>query len=288
MREIIDFRIPEHDAQEHLEPSIGVILGGSVRKVVVATDDPLFQRICEIDRDFQQRTDGHHFYLGWVPHRRYTRAELSAAEAFKLEIKRTFEPPGEVCGTVYDESTACELCGSGATQRSDLVLDPRSLARADKSNLAAAKTIADEIVVSERFVHFLKSGGFKGAEFRPVMRRKKPSQAIIGWHQLYAAPCLVGIVPPTRIGVSPSDDDAKGEHRCPRGHTIGLNLISELWVSRGDFENCKCDIAFTRQHVGTRRGLLRPTPLLLISPRLWRALEASGLKGFGVEVAHLQ
>jgi hypothetical protein len=286
MREIIEFRIPEHDAQEHLDASVGVVLGGSVRKVVVATDDPLFQHICNLDRDFRAKNNC--FYTSWNLHRRYTKTELNAAEVFNLKIKRTFEPSGEVCGTVYDESTACELCGSGAAQRTDLILDPRNLTRAEKSGLDTAKTIADEIVVSEKFVRFFESGGFTGAEFRPVRQKAKPTVAITGWRQLYSTQYLVSIVPPTKTGVSPSEDDAKGAYRCPRGHTIGLNLISELWVSREDFENRKCDLAFTRQHVGTRRGLLRPTPLLLISPRLWRALEEGGLKGFAVEVAHLR
>jgi hypothetical protein len=107
------------------------------------------------------------------------------------------------------------------------------------------------------------------------------------WHQL-AVVLTAEIVPPTRLGISPSRDNEKNSLRCPHGHTIGLNLISELWVSREDFETCQCDIASTRQYVGTRRGLLRPERALLISPRLWRALEQSNLKGFGVEVAHLK
>ncbi len=288
MRETMEFRIPEENAQEYLGTSVGVPLG-IVRKVVVATDDPLFQRICELDREFQRASDGRDFFFfGWNPHRRYTKAELNAADAFTLIIKRTFEPPGEECGTVYGESTACELCGSGATQRTDLILDPRSLARADKYNLSIARTIADEVVVSENFVEFFESGSFTGAVFRLVRRRGNPSTVLSGWQQLYETSQLLNIVPPTQTCVSPSTGDEHGEYRCPFGHTIGLNLISELWVSKEDFESCNCDIAFTRQHVGTRRGLLRPRPMLLVSPRLWRAMEESGLKGFDVEVAHLK
>ena len=284
MQESIEFRIPEENAQAHLDPSVGVRLG-IVRKVLVATDDPLYQRICEIDKDFASK--GKFFYHGWFPVRRYSRRELAAAELFQLKIKRTFEPPGEVCGTLYDESTACELCGSGAVQGTDLILDPRSLARAQQHGLDIAKTIADEIVVSQKFVQFFQSGAFTGAVFGTVRRRGKLSALLPEWQQLRSTSHVLNVLPPTKAGIKPSRDDVSGEYRCPRGHTIGLNLISELWVSREDFEACKPDIAFTRQQVGTRRGLLRPRPLLLISPRLWPAIEESELNGFGVEVAHL-
>ncbi len=348
MRETMEFRVPEENAQQYLGPSVGITLGsGIVRKVIVPTDDPLFQRICDLDRDFRARSNGRHFFfLGWTPHRRYTKAESNAAEVFKLEIKRTFEPPGEVCGTVYDESTACPDCGAGAVQTSDLRLDLRKVPR----KVDIARTIAGEIVVSQGFAEWVADNGFRGFDFRPVRHKaqyeddpidlqqlttgreilqkaeaagtphptgsfyvwlnrpenrrlyevaqnehaqlKRRATRASGrsppvWHQLGAV-SSVGIVPPTSIGVSPSDDDAKGEYRCRRGDTIGLGLISELWVSREDFEACQCDIAFTRQNAGTRRGLLRPRPMLLISPRLWRALEESGLKGFRVEVAHLK
>jgi hypothetical protein len=311
---------------------------------MVATDDPLCQRICEIDRAFASRGD--FFYHGWDIRRRYARAELNAAEAFKLEIRRTFEPPGEVCGTGYDESTACPDCGAGAVQISDLRLDLRKVPR----NVEVARTIAGEIIVSQRFAEWVADNGFRGFDFRPVRHKaqyeddpvdlqqlptgreilqkaetagaphptgnfyvwlnrpenhhlyevarneyaqlKRRATRVSGrlppvWHQLGTV-ATVGIVPPTWTGTKPSRDDEGGEHRCPRGDTIGLNLLSELWVSREDFEACQYDIAFTRQHVGTRRGLLRPRPMLLISPRLWRALEESGLKGFRVEVAHLK
>lgn len=46
------------------------------------------------------------------------------------------------------------------------------------------------------------------------------------------------------------------------------------------------DAMQTKEMVGVRRGLLRPRPLLLLSPRAWRALEDAKLRGF-VVVAYL-
>lgn len=47
------------------------------------------------------------------------------------------------------------------------------------------------------------------------------------------------------------------------------------------------DVMVTKQMIGVRRGLLRPRPMLLLSPRAWRAIEDAKLKGLAVEVAHL-
>lgn len=285
MRETMEFRIPEEDARRYLEPSIGVSLT-TVRKIVVATDDPLYTRICEIDRRIRKRTNGKDsFFLGWIPRRRYTQAELNAAELFKVEIKRTFEPSGEECGTIYDELTACKFCGAGAVQKSDLMLQPRSLAK--KGDLSIARTIVDEIVVADRFVELFESHGLSGVVFRTVRRKGKGGAVLAGWRQLFETEHLLRIVDPTKVGNGPTDDDPTGEYRCPEDHTIGLNLISELWISRHDFEKRKPDIAFTEQRIGVRRGLLRPRPELLISARLRKAILEAGLQGFGFEIAHL-
>ena len=90
------------------------------RKVDVAVTDPLYTQIGELDRAFRAR--GGHFFLGWQIRRKYTKAELATAGAFRAIIKHTFEPEGEKNGTVYDESAACEYCGAGAVRTSDLIL----------------------------------------------------------------------------------------------------------------------------------------------------------------------
>jgi hypothetical protein len=44
--------------------------------------------------------------------RRYSKAELVTAARFHLIFSAVFEPPGEICGTKYDETKACQECGS--------------------------------------------------------------------------------------------------------------------------------------------------------------------------------
>ncbi len=71
-------------------------------KVDVALEDPLYERIDEVER-------------------------AHAARLLRLDIQATFEPASEECGTRYDESTACLECGMARTQTSELVLDPRAI-----------------------------------------------------------------------------------------------------------------------------------------------------------------
>jgi hypothetical protein len=105
------------------------------------------------------------------------------------------------------------------------------------------------------------------------------------WHQLLVTSSEADICPPTRVGVDPFNADPKGECCCSRGDLIGLNLLSEVSVraeSRGD-----ADFVCSRQFIGTRRGLLRPRRVVLISPKARRLFESMNLKGANVEVAHL-
>lgn len=105
------------------------------------------------------------------------------------------------------------------------------------------------------------------------------------WHQLIVASGTAEIVAPTRVGINPFDDDLEGECRCPLGDLIGLNLLSEISVSavsRGG-----ADVVCSRQFIGVRRGLLRPHRVILISPKFWKLIESDGIKGVGIEIAHL-
>jgi hypothetical protein len=303
MLEKIELRIPEVYAKEFLDATDGVCLGGSVRKVEVHLADPRFSRIGDLDRAFQR--NGKAFFTAWSVRRRYTPSELRAAKSLQLLVKRVFEPTGEQFGTLYDESTACHYCGSGGRQVSDLILEPRSLQKLGKLDIA--KTIGGEIVVSESFVEMFQANDFQGAEFRKVQQRNGSTMAAKDWYQFIVVSTPLAIVAPTRAGVTPFDDraerqqnqkeilehlsikgswcDTQGEYRCPLGHTIGLNLLSELSVEEVGFDGC--DIALTKQHVGVRRGLLRPEPMLLISPRLWESLIQQKLSGMNFEVVHL-
>ena len=343
MREIVEFRINEDFASQLFADNEGERLGDSVRKVELATDDPRFQRVGELQGQIRAATNSSFFY-GRITHRYYTTDELSAAACFHLMVMAAFEPAGEECGTKYDESTACPKCGAGATQVSDLRLDLRRVPKGKD----IARTIADEIIVSQRLAEKMLDAGLTGFELRRVRYKARyeddpldlsqwptgrkilrkaeaagaphptwefwvwlnraENRALLDqawaeyaasrraksrrcgkptpvWYQLIVTSSQAEIVPPTRVGIDPFDDDPKGECRCPLGDLIGLNLLSEVSIrvaSRGD-----TDFVCTRQFVGVRRGLLRPRRVILISPKVRRLIESERLKGVEIEVAHV-
>jgi hypothetical protein len=276
MREHIEFRIPEEVAARYLEPALGTRLGDSVRKVVLPMTDGRVRLIGELDREF--RRQGSVFFTHCHIFRRYTQRELDSAELLHLLVIPVMGTCGELFGTEYDDSAACPHCGAGAPQKTELYFDTRRIS----SNKDLAQTLAGEVLVSSRLVEAFREHGLTGAEFLPVHHKTGKVQA--RWYQLSVTSTPVDIIPPTLVGNTPFDLDERGISRCPWGHLLGLNRLSELWVAQAGQEGN--DIARTRQHIGVRRGVLRPEQQLLISPRLYRLLRELKVRRFEVEVAH--
>jgi hypothetical protein len=275
-----EFRVDERFAPMLFSDSEGRRLGDSVRKVEIETDDPRFKRIGELQAELWQ-SEGKPFFYGWRLTHKYDRDELEPARLLHVKVVSVFEPAGEVCGTKYDESGACRYCGAGAKQIGALFLDTKRIPKGKDF----AKTIAGEIVISRRASDLFTQHGIVGAAFHPVRTKGARSLELSEWSQLIIRSAEAEIVAPTRVGNDPFDDDPKGEYRCPEGHLIGLNLLSEVSissVSRGD-----ADIVASRQFIGVRRGSLRPERVILVSPKVWRLIDSENLKGCEIEVAHL-
>ncbi|HZH78440.1 MAG TPA: hypothetical protein VEY88_20595 [Archangium sp.] len=278
MREFIEFRISESDAREFLG-QVGWTMGmghdGFVRCVRLPMEDERVRLIGELNSEF--RRAGGSFFTGWDISRHYTPEEVRAAEVFHLRLRSVFEPCGEMCGTEYDESSACRQCGAGSRQATDLQLEPESIPRRQLS-----VSIAGEIVISSRLVRAFQTHGITGAAFLPV--RDPAGQVLEDWHQLVVTSSPVDLVPPSLTGMGPFDVDAKGRYRCPQGHVLGLNLLSEAWVKKEGHDGS--DLIRTRQLIGARMGVLHPHPLLLISPKLFQLLRELKLGRLTAEVAH--
>ena len=280
MKETCEFRIDEDFAPKLFADDEGKRLGDSVRKVEISTDDTRFCSIGQLQEEVQKKTDCSFFY-GWILRRHYSKKELDAASLFQLLITSTFEPAGEECGTEYDESTACPSCGAGARQITPLFMNVKRIPKSKD----VSRTIAGENVVSRRVAELFSRHKISGAGLLPVKPSKKSSAESRDWFQLTVPMADAEIVAPTRVGINPFDDDEKGECRCPVGDMIGLNLLSEVSIkstTRGDD-----DIISTRQFVGTRRGLLQPERIILVSPKVRQVFESERLKGVKFEVAHL-
>ena len=289
MKEVYEFRVREKHAGRLFKPSDGKKLGWTklfgdkfvtVRKIELSADDPKFKRVGELNTMLKKEHNDL-FFAGWNIRRRYTVDDFAKARLFLLCHIATFEPAGEECGTQYDESAACPSCKSGARQVSPLFLDWK---RVPKSK-DIARTIAGEIVVSKRMVELFEKHSITGVEFQPIRHSPASSAESKDWFQLLVKSCGAEVSPKTRTGVNPFDEDQAGEYRCPKGDLIGLARLSEVWINRSSYNGC--DIVASRQFIGTRRGLLRPERLLLISPKLRRIIEEQKVKGCKLEVAHL-
>ena len=279
MRETIEFRIWEERAKKHLEPDLGVILGGDLRKVVLPIDDKWVKKIAKLDQEYRRR--GEVFFTYWQVHRYYSPEELQSAQLLELVISAYFEPTGSMCGTGYNTVVGCPYCGAGSHQVSDLILDTRCIPKGKD----IAQTIAGEIVVSPRLVQACRKHGIQGADFRPVLHYGRKGPQPSEWSQLVITSKPVKLDPRTKGGNNPFDLDEENESRCPEGHTAGLNLVSELFLKRRSWDGsdwCQTDMLF-----GVSRGELRPEPRQLISQKLRQLLVSMKAKGFVLEPVHL-
>ncbi len=71
------------------------------------------------------------------------------------------------------------------------------------------------------------------------------------------------------------------------GHTIGLNMLSELFVAPSD-GLYKSDCLASKQKIGVKRGLLRPESLLLCSQHFRTMIINETLTGMDFAVARVE
>lgn len=282
MREIIELRVVNEFAGLIFSDDEGEVLGtGLIKRIKLPSDNPRMAEIGKLQVALH-RTRNKSFFHGWEYHRSYSPKEIAQAELFQFQIASFFEPDGVEYGTVYDESDVCSYCGAGRRLVGELILD---LGRVPKGKDFAQTIARDEWIVSERLASLMREHGMTGAEFEPIKSAKKRREGSPIWYRLKITAPSVDVAPPTHFGIDPFDEDAEGLYRCPLGHTLGLNILSELSVRRDSWYST--DIAVTRQYVGHRQGVLVPSPLIVISPRLRQLFVEHHIKGFKTEVAYL-
>lgn len=282
MKETIEFRVRGSLVPEYLPEakSRGRSLGdGFIYQLRIGADDPLVAKIGRVDGELRASGLGSLFH-GWDIRREYSAQELREAELLSAHITNVFEPAGEECGTVYDDSKALADCGSGAPQLTELRLDGRRI----PLSADFARTIAGEAVASVKVRELARTAGLEGAVFAPVLLANKAGARSERYFQLTTSAAAVEVdSAATRAGSDPFDESSSG--RCPGGHVIGLRLLSEVTVKRSGVP--EADFMETRQMVGIRQGLLRPRPILLLSQRAFRLISGEKLHGLRIEVAHL-
>jgi hypothetical protein len=280
MRTFIEIRVMEDWMSEQYGSSLGepLLVDGVafVRRIVLELGDPRLADLkARLERDQKKPAVG--------VRREYTHLELADAERFQLMINACFhqEACGEDYGTEYDDSNACAKCGAGRVQRSPLRLD-LSLAPVD---VQICRTIAlNEVAVSQRLVDLMQLHKVSGYEVREIEHRGKRTPRG-RWYQLIVTGNAGPTVPPTHFGLSYLEEDAQGTHTCQEHLLSGLHILSEAFLARNNIENV--DLAHTSNRTGIRSGVLMPTPLIVVSPRLYRILSESRLHGCEFEIAHV-
>lgn len=278
MKEIAEFRVSEKYAKQYLSPDTGKTISSLARMVRTPIGSELYNRLKQINNYIRENYDDFLFY-GWAIDRQYTQKEINSANLFRLIIKRAFEPCGVECGTIYDDRNVCNYCGAGLQQVSDLTLDFKSIPH----NVDIARTLSEEIVISDELAKIMVQNEISGYMTKEIHHRSHKWNGR-RWFQLIPN-SFVNIHFSTITGIDHFDPDIKNEYRCPLGHVIGLSILSELSIINSTWN--KSDIAVTRELIGVNRGLLRASPLVLISQKLRKILVEYKVKGIKIEVAHL-
>ena len=304
MREYLELRVREAYSDLVFRKDEGTILDKRVRLVKLDASDPRMSAICAAHMEL--RPKGESLFWGWRLVRKYEQREIATAKVLRLLVTKT-TPSGDEYGTVYDESGACPyrfteveieipqvkarldvICGTGARQVSELVLDFRKIAKA--VDLASSR--AHEVVISAQVATQLDASGISGYKLLPVfdcnaqlaraLQRPGPESRVL--KQLQITSQSVRVTQNTRFGINPCDPDGVGRYKCPFGHVLGLNILSEVEVIKSDWDGS--DIFRTKEFFGYCSQPYRPGPAILITPRMHQFLQANRVKGYRVEVAH--
>jgi hypothetical protein len=166
-------------------------------------------------------------------------------------------------------------------QLSELVLDLR---RAPQHKDIFQTIAWVEWVVSSRFVHACASIRPTGVDVRPVFEFQNPTRQSRTWRQLVVKGRSGRLSRETQVGRDPFSP-FKIDWRCPLGHSEVGQFLSEIYLNRSEWDGS--DISVTDSLFGQGRNLLRPSPLIIITQRAYRAFEKASIKGASFEPVHL-
>lgn len=216
--------------------------------------------------------------LGFARRERlYTKPELQAAPLLCLIVRTAPKGlGGPSCGTQYDLSQACPMCGTGAIQTSPLILKASEVPKKG----IIFQTMHSEILVALTFAKVLKEARLSGLEFRQAQsfRERKP----LPWLQLLAKQELPPMAPATR-GIL-------RERPCPHcrrdGYFHSADEPIEIMYRCSDVDlDALPDVVQTYERFGNS-AITKPfkdsnfaSPLLLVKPRVFSIFEQHKVRG---------
>ncbi|MDC3957421.1 hypothetical protein KEG38_26425 [Polyangium jinanense] len=186
---------------------------------------------------------------------------------------------GPRVGTTYDVSEACNRCGAGARQTSAMIIDGEYLHRLEGRRAAA--TCYDDMLVDEKLAGTLAESGLIGISFRGVFAAfEKRGHIQLPWRQI----CATHTMPP----LSPRSTGIEGDELCSCGRSgflgqaevplrlvyrasdlVDIRDVNVTWEWFGDFH-----------FEGDVSDALFPSPLFLVTPKVWRIFRDAGVTGF--------
>ena len=109
MKEIFEFRIYEKYYDLLSKPN-NALFNGAVYIVKASRGDSVFEELRKINEHVRSNLSSSMFSYTAVK-RTYLDKELKGAKLFHFWPIRQVAPTGEECGTLYDDSVACDICG---------------------------------------------------------------------------------------------------------------------------------------------------------------------------------
>jgi hypothetical protein len=280
MREEYEFRVHANLASSYLNDNEGKNYG-SLRRVVTHPGEQLFEKIELATK--AENSMGRPFYGFWNITRQYSPQEINSAEIFHFWPSGGIQINEDDVNSSYNESASCSCCKAGAEQISPLQIKWAQ----KKSKREFLRLLGGELILSSRAMNIFLKANIQGVDFFDIFgaagnRKKK----YLNWRQMIPTNTKAELNTHTKAGDYPFKESREIKYLCGQKHIYGLNLLSDVHISRSSWEGA--DIAASSKFIGVRMGLIRPKRILLCSPRFREVVLENDIKGFNFEVAHLE
>jgi hypothetical protein len=280
MDETTEFRISEKFAPLLFGEDEGKKISEAVRSIKISTSDPKYIRIGELNKEML-RIHREPFFYGWRTDRRFSAEEIKEASLFLLVPKKVVNQSGEEFGTKYLTSEGLSINGELETQCGPLKLNLNKIAK--RHDIVV--TLGGEIIVSKKFFELCTKTSLSGILFNEVIDASNGERVSQDWFQIDVPRHCMNIIWPTLVGDDPFDIDPNRDYKKSNQSVIGLNRISQVTIESNT--EATPDFSTSYQYIGIHRGLLRPRPLIFVTPKAATLLSGQNISGLKLEVVNI-